>query len=314
MGLVGAILGDIAGSRFEFQWDEGSLNYRRYNDYELFTEHNFATDDSFMSIATMKACETDLDFAKWYREYGNKYPASYGGRFGMWLFNKHMGPYNSFGNGSAMRVSYIGEKYPIEQVEEMATKSAEVTHNHEEGIKGAVVTATCIAMARDGKDKEEILEYGISKYNSKARYYPYRFGCDRAYNDYKDETKMDETCMVSVPIAIRCFYESSSFEECMRMINSLCCDTDTIGAIAGAICESYYGSCLGSKEADYEMMAKYLPPELYDEVVSVLGEVGEENSDKKSASSKEKKSIQDFDTSTKKEKNKRKFLWNLFKK
>ena len=272
MGLVGAILGDIAGSRFEFQWDEGSLNYRRYQNYEMFTERNFATDDTFMSIACMDACLNDKDFAKYFREYGLKYPASYGGKFGLWLFNEKMGPYGSWGNGSAMRVSYIGEAYPLEgeeNVEKMATLSAEVTHNHEEGIKGAVVTATCIAMAEKGASKEEILEYAISKYSSKARNYPYRYGCDVPYKKYKDNTKMDESCMVSVPIAIRCFYESSSFEECMRMINSLCCDTDTIGAIAGAICESYYGNCLGSKEIDMEMIRKYLPQELYEKVENV---------------------------------------------
>ena len=271
MGLVGAILGDIAGSPFEFQWDEGSINFRRYQEYELFSDKCMATDDSFMSIATMHACLTDEDFAKAYREYGLSYPASYGGRFGTWLFCQDMGPYNSFGNGSAMRVSFVGEYYPAERVSEMATKSAEVTHNHEEGIKGAVVTATCIRMALDGKSKEEILEYGISQYSSKARYYPYRFGCDRPYKDYMDETKMDETCMGSVPIAIRCFYESSSFEDCMRMINALCCDTDTIGAIAGSICESYYGSCLGSKEEDMRMILRYLPKELYAEVAKYRG-------------------------------------------
>jgi ADP-ribosylglycohydrolase len=162
----------------------------------------------------------------------------------------------------------------------MATKSAEVTHNHEEGIKGAVVTATCIRMAKDGASKEDILQYAISKYSSKARNYPYRFGCDRAYKDYFDETKMDETCMTSVPIAIRCFYESSSFEDCMRKINSLCCDTDTIGAIAGAICESYYGSCLGSKEKDMAMILRYLPSELYAEVARYKG-FAEDGSDVK---------------------------------
>lgn len=300
MGIVGAILGDIAGSPFEFQWDQGSINFRRYQKYDLFSEKCMATDDSFMSIAAMHACLTDGDFAKAYREYGNKYPASYGGKFGIWLFCPTMGPYNSFGNGSAMRVSFIGEHYPMEKVQEMATKSAEVTHNHEEGIKGAVVTATCVRMAEDGASKEDILNYGISQYNSKARYYPYRYGCDRPYKDYLDDTKMEENCMASVPIAIRCFYESNSFEECMRMINALVCDTDTIGAIAGAICESYYGNCLGSKEADLEMIDKYLPRELYEEIVEVRK--GKVDKIVKENNKNEKKHFKIFDIFKKKKK------------
>lgn len=299
MGIVGAILGDIAGSPFEFQWDKASINFRRYKKYELFSDKCMATDDSFMSIATMNACLTDCNFAKAYREYGLTYPASYGGRFGTWLFCPMMGPYNSFGNGSAMRVSFIGEHYPMEQVKEMATKSAEVTHNHEEGIKGAVVTATCIRMAEDGASKDDILNYGIGQYSSKARNYPYRYGCDRPYKDYLDDTKMEESCMVSVPIAIRCFYESNSFEECMRMINSLVCDTDTIGAIAGAICESYYGNCLGSKEADLQMIKKYLPTELYEEVEKQRkGTLFKENIEQKTPikiqNKKEKRNILNF--------------------
>ena len=264
MGVIGAILGDIAGSRFEFMWDDASLNYRRNQNYEMFSDKNFATDDTFMTIACMDACLHGGDFAKYYRKYGLKYPASYGGRFGMWLICPLMGPYGSYGNGSAMRVSYIGEHYPLvgeDSVEKMATLSAEVTHNHEEGIKGAVVTATCIAMAKKGSSKDEILEYAISQYNSKDKNHPYMYGCNLPYKSYKYSMKMDESCMNSVPVAIRCFYESESFEECMRMINAMCCDTDTVCAIAGSICESYYGYCY-SKEKDEELIRRYLPKEL----------------------------------------------------
>lgn len=271
MGIVGAILGDISGSPFEFQWDSASINFRRYQKYELFSNKCMATDDSILSIAAMNACLTDGNFERAYREYGLTYPASYGGRFGTWLYLHQMGPYNSYGNGSAMRVSFIGEHYPMDEVASMAKASAEVTHNHEEGIKGAVVVATCIRMAEDNATKEDILAYAISQYNTTDNHYPYRYGCDRPYQDYYDDTKMDETCMASVPIAIRCFYESTSFENCMRMINCLVCDTDTIGAIAGSICESYYKNCMGSKQEDMAILYRYLPSELYAQVAKVRG-------------------------------------------
>lgn len=271
MGIVGAILGDIAGSPFEFQWDSESLQKRRTIPYELFSEQCKITDDSILSIACMDACLSDKNFAASYRTFGLSYPASYGGQFGTWLYLHQMGPYKSYGNGSAMRVSFVGEHYPMNEVSSMAKASAEVTHNHEEGIKGAVVVATCIRMAEDDATKEDILAYAISQYNTTDNYYPYRYGCDRPYQDYYDDTTMDETCMTAVPIAIRCFYESTSFESCMRMIHCLVCDTDTIGAIAGSICESYYKNCMGSKQADMAILYRYLPSELYAQVAKVRG-------------------------------------------
>lgn len=272
MGIIGAIIGDITGSPFEFEFDRHSVNIRRENKYQFFDNARyFATDDSIMSIACMKACETDMDFAKHYREIGQKHPADYGSHFGMWLFNKNMGPYNSFGNGSAMRCSYCGEKFPLESdgmnVEKAATLSAECTHNHPEGIKGAVTLATCVAMAKAGKSKKEILEYGIKQYPKKD----YKYSCEIPYKKYYKDMQYEISCQGSVPVAIRCFYESENFEECMRMINAMVCDTDTVGAIAGAICEEYYGYCF-SKEKDEEILKKYLPKDLL-EILEDYGKI-----------------------------------------
>ena len=275
MGVIGAILGDVAGSPYEFQFDAYSVGIRRANNYEFFDSPKyFATDDSIMSIACMKACETDMDFAKHYREIGRKHPADYGSHFLAWLITPEMGPYNSFGNGSAMRASYCGEKFPLEgpgmTAGEAAKLSAECTHNHPEGVKGAVVLATCVAMAKAGKSKEEILAYGIEQY-PKSRY---KYGCNRPYKDYYRKMQYEISCQGSVPVAIRCFYESENFEDCMRMINAMVCDTDTVGAIAGAICEEYYGKCMASKQQDIALVKKYVPKDLL-EILEEYGKLNE---------------------------------------
>lgn len=154
MAVIGAILGDIAGSQFEFNRPE-NLDYKHC---ELFTNRCSHTDDTIMTLAVKKAILENADFTKTMREIGQPYPYSgYGGRFYEWMYGENPKPYNSFGNGSAMRVSFIGEHFDaLEDVISMAEKSAEVTHNHPEGIKGAVVTAVCIWMARHGKTKEDI--------------------------------------------------------------------------------------------------------------------------------------------------------------
>lgn len=262
MAIIGAILGDIAGSPFEFNYEEWNLQMRKDNKYDLYNnkaEDYRYTDDTILSIACMEACETDLDFAKAYRTYANKYPtADYGGGFRKWLKAETNEGYNSFGNGSAMRCSYIGEKYDLQEVSKIAEMSAMPTHNHEEGIKGAIVIATCIAMAKEGYTKEEILEYGIYEYPSDK----YKYGCDIPYNHYKDIMGYEENCQGSVPVAIRCFYESNNFEDCIRKINAMSCDTDTVCAIAGGLCEEYYGHCMGSPEKDEALIRKYLSKDL----------------------------------------------------
>ena len=162
MAVIGAVLGDIAGSQFEFNRPE-NLDYKHC---ELFTNRCSYTDDTIMTLAVKKAILENADFTKTMREIGQPYPYSgYGGRFYEWMYGENPKPYNSFGNGSAMRVSFVGEHFDaLEDVISMAEKSAEVTHNHPEGIKGAVVTAVCIWMARHGKTKEDIFQYVLEQY------------------------------------------------------------------------------------------------------------------------------------------------------
>ena len=228
--MLGVIIGDVIGSRFEFN------NYRSKN-FELFTKYNELTDDSIMTIAVMDILmngyindkEKIIDtFKKWGRKYPN---SGYGGMFGRWLFTDNRNAYNSFGNGSAMRVSPVGYLAKSEEeVIDWATKVSEVTHNHSEGIKGAVVTAMCVYYAKNGKSKEEIKEY-VSKY------YDINFN----YEELKRGYYFNETCQETVPQAIYCFLISDSFEDCIRTCVSIGGDTDTVCAIAGGMAEAFYG-------------------------------------------------------------------------
>ena len=227
--MLGAIIGDTIGSRFEF-------NNHRSKDFELFTKDNELTDDSIMTLAVVdillnnKINDTDaiIDTIK---EWGNLYPyAGYGGMFRQWLFSNMRKPYNSYGNGSAMRISPVGFLASSEdQVVEWATKVTEVTHNHPEGIKGAIVTAMCVYYAKNGKDKNFIRNYV-------EQYYDINF----EYSKLKKEYYFNETCQETVPQAIYCFLISNSYEDCIRTCVSIGGDTDTVCAIAGGIAEAYY--------------------------------------------------------------------------
>lgn len=228
MAVIGAILGDIAGSQFEFNRPE-NLDYKHC---ELFTNRCSYTDDTIMTLAVKKAILADADFTKTMREVGQPYPYSgYGGRFYEWMYGENPKPYNSFGNGSAMRVSFVGEHFDaLEDVISMAEKSAEVTHNHPEGIKGAVVTAVCIWMARHGKTKEDIFQYVLEQYPAEKYEYSIAVPLDKLEKIYQ----WNETCMGSVPAAMRCFYESDSYESFLRNVFRLKCDSDTLAAIGGS--------------------------------------------------------------------------------
>ncbi|MDD2235129.1 MAG: ADP-ribosylglycohydrolase family protein [Desulfitobacteriaceae bacterium] len=246
--MLGAIIGDIVGSRFEF-------NNHRSKGFDLFTAGCFATDDSIMTLAVAKAImETEKriepsvsghgfggDYrhllseltAKYMQEIGRQYPTcGYGGMFGRWIFSDHPEPYNSFGNGAAMRISPAGF---VAGTESEATSLSEtitsVTHNHEEGIKGAEATVIAIFLALHGFPKNEI-RVRISK-----DYYQLDFTIDEIRPTYK----FNETCQETVPQAIECFLESTSFEDAIRTAISLGGDSDTIAAITGAIAEAYYG-------------------------------------------------------------------------
>lgn len=229
--MLGAIIGDIVGSRFEFN------NIKRKN-FELFNKKCRITDDSVMSVAVAEMCINGYvpndknKIIDCFKKWGQKYPdAGYGGRFYHWVLSNDRVPYNSFGNGSAMRVSAIGfYSNSEEEVIKNAIAVTEVTHNHPEGIKGAIVTAMCIYLARNGKTKSEIKEYAKQYYN-----------LDFSYEDLvKNYYHGEEICQVTVPQAIYCFLISDSFEDCLRTTISIGGDCDTTAAISCAIAEAFY--------------------------------------------------------------------------
>lgn len=261
MGLIGSVLGDIAGSQYEFS------NLRPvdldWKNCELFTKKCRFTDDSVMGIGTKMAILEDREnpnFAKWYRNLGQVYPrVGYGGMFRQWIKDASMGPYGSFGNGSAMRIAAVGELYDsAEQVIHFAKQSAQVTHNHPEGVKGAVVTAMCIFMVRQGKTKQDIYNYVYRFYNNEEKY---KYPITMSLKDMRKIYRWDVTCQGSVPAAIRCVLEADSYEEFLRNIFSLPCDMDTLGAIGGGIAEELFGLddiCQGYSNLLNQYLDEYL--------------------------------------------------------
>ena len=179
--------------------------------------------------------------------------------FRQWLACDRPQPYNSFGNGSAMRVSFVGEHYDnADDVVKFAKMSALPTHNHPEGIKGAIVTAACAAMARRGDSKDEIYKYVSRFYGDEEKY---KYPITMSLKDMRRIYKWDVSCQGSVPAAIRCVLEADSYEEFMRNVMSLRCDMDTLGAIGGGIAEELFGL----KEFDVSnILSQYLEPHLYD--------------------------------------------------
>ena len=236
--MYGAILGDIIGSPFEF--DMGNKS----KEFPLFSKNSTFTDDSVMTIAVGNAfldAQPNADI-EWIRhrlissmkQYGRKFPrAGYGGMFRRWLKCDDPQPYGSFGNGSAMRVSSAAWLYnDLETVRSMAQLSAEVSHNHPEGIKGAEATASAIFLARTGSTKEEIKAYIVDNFG-----YDLSRTCDEIRPGYHHV----ETCQETVPEAITAFLEGESFEDVIRTAVSLGGDCDTLTCIAGSIAEGFYG-------------------------------------------------------------------------
>ena len=236
--MYGAILGDMIGSPYEF--DRG----KKTKEFPLFIRSSMFTDDSVMTIAVAEAfMEAGKDASdneirqlliSNMRRWGRKYPyAGYGMRFSIWLAEPRPKPYGSYGNGSAMRVSSAAWLFDdLDTVRKMARLSAEVTHNHPEGIKGAESTAAAIYLARTGKTKEEIKEYIIKEFG-----YDLSRTCDEIRPTYYHV----ESCMGTVPEAITAFLEGDSFEDVIRTAVSLGGDCDTLTAIAGSMAEGFYG-------------------------------------------------------------------------
>jgi ADP-ribosylglycohydrolase len=224
--ILGAIAGDIIGSAYEF-------NNVKSTDFELFTNDTFFTDDSVLTAAIMHALLHRTDYAQAYRGFGRMYPhRGYGVRFKEWLHSGDPKPYNSFGNGSAMRVSPVGWYCAgIDDVLAEAKKSAEVTHNHPEGIKGAQAAAASVFLARTGKSKAAIKEFIVDTFG---------YNLDRTIDGIRPGYKFDVTCQGSVPEAIIAFLESSGYEDAVRLAVSIGGDSDTIACITGGIAEAFY--------------------------------------------------------------------------
>ena len=206
----------------------------RSKDFPLFREDSHFTDDTILTIATADALmHYEWDFAGRYREYGRKYPSSYGNSFLRWLDDDEAGPYNSFGNGSAMRVSPVAWfEYHGSRVMFLAERSAEVTHNHPEGIKGAQATAMVVLWARQGVPRNRIRRDLESMFG-----YETSVSVDELQKTYK----YNETCQRTVPEAFRCFYEATDFEDAIRNAVSIGGDSDTVAAIAGSMAEAKWG-------------------------------------------------------------------------
>lgn len=234
----GAIIGDVVGSIYEFE-------NKRSKDFPIITDRNFCTDDSILTIAVHRILESK-DYSKenvvkilkdWSRA---NLDGGYGFRYFNWITSENNEPYNSMGNGAAMRVSPVGWfANSEEEVKYLSRVVTEVTHNHEEGLLGAEVTAMCVYYARIGKTKEFIKDY-VSKY----------YDIDFDYETLKKTYHFNELCRTTVPQAIYCFLISKNFEDCLRTTVSIGGDTDTLCAISGAIAEAYY------KEIDEELLEK----------------------------------------------------------
>ena len=233
--MIGAIFGDIVGSVYEF-------DNHRSKEFPLFREDSEFTDDSVMTVAVAEALLSHKreDGTEAFKEklmdsmhkWGHAYPdAGYGSRFFWWLARRERRPYNSFGNGSAMRVSPVAwYAESLKEAMTLARASAEVTHNHPEGIKGAEVTAGAIFLARAGATMEQIRGFAECFYD-----------LDFTIDGIRPTYRFNETCQDTVPQAMEAFLESTSFEDCIRTGVSVGGDTDTLCAIAGAIAEAYYG-------------------------------------------------------------------------
>ena len=250
--MLGAIIGDIIGSTYEH-------HNRKSKDINLFTKWSRVTDDSVMTIAVAEAfiraktiglLEDEASVKELLvdalHKWGNEYPnAGYGGRFRQWLAFEERDPYNSWGNGSAMRVSPAGWMgSDMDEVRRLARWSAEVTHNHPEGVKGAEAIAAAIYLARTGNSKDEIKSYIESEFN---------YDLDRTCDEIRPFYTFDVSCQGSVPEAIISFLEGEGFEDVIRNAVSLGGDSDTIAAMAGSIAEAYYGipEWLQEKAMDY---------------------------------------------------------------
>lgn len=251
--MTGAIAGDIIGSVYEF-------DNIKTTDFPLFTNESDYTDDTIMTVAVADWLLNGGDLAKVMQRYGREYPyptGGYGGRFSGWLREKDPQSYNSWGNGSAMRVSAVGWMFDsLEKTLEVAKETAVVTHNHPEGIKGAQATAAAIYLARTGKSKQDIKQYIETTFS---------YDLGRTCDEIRPFYRFNESCQGTVPEAIIAFLDSSDFENAIRLAVSLGGDSDTLACITGGIAEAFYGI-----PEDIKLEVKKRIPEKFNEIISQL--------------------------------------------
>jgi len=247
--MLGAIAGDVIGSAYEH-------SRMKTMNIPLFQTHSRFTDDTVMTVAVADAILRSTDYAESMKSFGRRYPnAGYGRDFMKWLFSPESRPYNSWGNGSAMRVSPIGFAFATEEaVLSEARKSAEVSHNHPEGVKGAQAVALAIFLSRRGESKENIRKEISDRFG---------YHLKRSITEIRPDYRFDVSCQGSVPEAITAFLDSDDYEDAIRKAISLGGDSDTIACIAGGISQAFY------KEIPAEIVAevrKRLPLEFLERI------------------------------------------------
>ncbi len=244
--MIGAIAGDIIGSVYE-------QHQIKTKDFPLFDPHCNFTDDTVLTVAIADAILTGKPYVDSVRRLGRRYPhAGYGGSFIHWLHTPDAGPYNSWGNGSAMRVSPVGFAFTTEEeVLAQANATAEITHNHPEGIKGAQATALAVFLARTGSDKETIRSRIIDQF---------AYDLDRTVEDIRPAYRFDISCQGTVPAALVAFLDSESYEDAVRNAISLGGDSDTLACITGGIAEAFYGDI---PEGVFTKVKELLTPDLW---------------------------------------------------
>lgn len=243
--MRGAIVGDIIGSVHESRCG-------KTKEFPLFVPHTTFTDDTVLTVAVADCLLTGSSYVDKFHEYTRAYPnRGYGAGFWHWVRSGSREPYNSWGNGAAMRVSPVGFAFgSLTEVLDEAKRSAEVTHNHPEGIRGAQATAAAVFLARTGKSKEEIREFVEASFG---------YDLDRTLDDIRPSYSFNESCQGTVPEAITAFLDSSDYEDAVRLAISLGGDADTLACITGGIAGAFYG---GVPEAIAAPAMALLHPEL----------------------------------------------------
>jgi len=245
--MIGAIAGDIIGSVYERQ-------PIKTKDFPLFDDRCRFTDDTVLTVAVADAVLKNGSYLDSIRRFGRRYPrAGYGGTFYQWLHLDNPHPYNSWGNGSAMRVSPVGFAFSTEEEVFLHSRmSAEITHNHSEGIKGAQATALAVFLARTGSSKDTIRSRIASEFG---------YNLNRSVDDIRPGYSFDISCQGTVPEAVVAFLDSVSYEDAVRNAISLGGDSDTLGCITGGIAEAFYGSV---SEVILNKVKEVLAPELWE--------------------------------------------------